>query len=168
LFLALGDFLVFGFLRSFAHSVLDIDDTSKPQAQVDFLHDFLSKHKYVFSNDFEENLSILKKKHLVDSFLVTSMDGSVIVSSDGNGVNEGLIGTAMFSYIKGEMPSSEAVLIKKEDGWFMIVPYNKKIFIIKAGSELSNIELKALALDLSSLLHENSLESKKKEAQMVR
>jgi len=161
-------FVVFGFFRSFANRVLDIDDTSKPQAQVDFLHDFLSKHNYVYSNDFEENLNILKKKHLVDSFLVTSMDGSVVVSSDGNGVNEGLIGTAMFSYIKGEMPSSEAVLIKKEDGWFMIVPFNKKIFIIKAGSELSNIELRALALDLSSLLHDNVNEGKSKEAQFAR
>ena len=154
-------------MKHFAYKILDIDDTQKPQVQVDFLQDFLSKHKYVFSNDFEENLLILKRKHLVDAFLVTNMDGTVVVSSEGNGVNEGLIGAAMFSYIKGELPSSEVLMIKKDDGWFMILPHNKKIFIVKAGSELASIELKALAVDLSSFMTENILD-KKKEHELVR
>jgi hypothetical protein len=159
--------MVRNFLKFFASKILDIDDTQKPQAQVDFLQDFLSKHKYVFSSDFEENLMILKRKHLVDAFLVTNMDGTVVVSSEGNGINEGLIGAAMFSYVKGELPSSEVLMIKKDDGWFMILPYNKKIFIVKAGSELSSIELKALAVDLSSFMTESILD-KKKEHELVR
>lgn len=159
--------MVRNFLKRFAYKVLDVDDTQKPQAQVDFLQDFLSKHKYVFSNDFEENLMILKRKHLVDAFLVTNMDGTVVVSSEGNGINEGLIGAAMFSYVKGELPSSEVLMIKKDDGWFMILSYNKKIFIVKAGSELSSIELKALAVDLSSFMNE-IISDKKKETQLVR
>ncbi|NMA44779.1 MAG: hypothetical protein GX950_03150 [Candidatus Diapherotrites archaeon] len=150
-------------MKRFAYKVLDVDTTQKPQDQVDFLQDFLSKHNYIFSNNFEENLMILKRKHLVDAFLVTNMDGSVVVSSEGDGINEGLIGAAMFSYIKGELPSSEVLMVKKEDGWFMVMPYNKKIFIVKAGSELSNIELKALAVDLSSFMSENSLYKKKAE-----
>lgn len=153
-------FVVRKFLKKVALKILDVDDTYKPQSQVDFLQDFLSKHKYVFSTDFEENLVILKRKHLVDSFLVTNMDGTVVVSSEGNGINEGLIGAAMFSYIKGELPTSEVLMIKKDDGWFMILPYNKKIFIIKAGSELSSIELKALAVDLSSFINDNILDKK--------
>ncbi len=155
------------FLKFMASKILDVDDTYKPQAQVDFLQDFLSKHKYVFSTDFEENLMILKRKHLVDSFLVTNLDGTVVVSSEGNGVNEGLIGAAMFSYVKGELPTSEVLMIKKEDGWFMVLNFSKKIFIVKAGSELSSIELKALAVDLSSFMTENILD-KKKEHQLVR
>ncbi len=155
--------MVRNFLKRFAYKVLDVDTTQKPQDQVDFLQDFLSKHNYIFSNNFEENLMILKRKHLVDAFLVTNMDGSVVVSSEGDGINEGWIGAAMFSYIKGELPSSEVLMVKKEDGWFMVSPYNKKIFIVKAGSELSNIELKALAVDLSSFMSENSLYKKKAE-----
>lgn len=154
-------------LKSFVLKILDTDDTSKPQAQVEFLQDFLSKHKYVFSKNLEENLHILKKKHLVDGFLVTNMDGSVVISSEGNGVNEGLVGTAMFSYIKGELPSSEAVMIKKDDGWFILFPFNKKIFIIKAGSELSSIEMKALAVDLMSQVQENIIDVKKKDERLI-
>ena len=131
------------------------DISSSTSSQVDFLKDFLSKHNYVFSNDFEDNLRILKKKHLVDDLLVTNFDGSVVVSSTGNGHSDGIMGTAMFSYIKSEIPDSEAILIKREEGWFMLFTLSKKVFIVKAGSELSGIELKALAMELSILMEEN-------------
>ncbi len=141
-------------LRKFALRVLD-DDTSKPVSQIEFLKDFLSKHKYVYSQDFEENLEILKRKHLVDSFLVTNLDGSVVVSSEGNGHTDGIMGTAMLSYIKSELPDSESVLIKRNGHWFMLFPLEKKVFIVRAGSELSNIELRAIAFELNSLLEAN-------------
>lgn len=138
--------------KGFAGKVLE-DGTSKPNAQIEFLKDFLSKHKYVYSQDFEENLIILKRKHLVDSFLVTNLDGSIVVSSEGDGHTEGIVGTAMLSYIKSEMPDSESVLIKRNGHWIMLFPLNKKVFIVKAGSELSNIELRALAFELDGLMH---------------
>ncbi|OQA31744.1 MAG: hypothetical protein BWY55_00321 [archaeon ADurb.Bin336] len=153
--------MVFKILRNFARGVLD-DDTSSPIVQIEFLKDFLSKHKYVYSQDFEENLNILKRKHLVDSFLVTNLDGSIVVSSEGNGHTDGIMGTAMLSYIKSELPDSESVLIKRSDGWFMLFSLNKKVFIVKAGSELSNIELKALSIELESLLNVNKNSGDKK------
>ncbi|MGI6589954.1 MAG: hypothetical protein ACOX1V_04830 [Candidatus Iainarchaeum sp.] len=153
--------MVFKILRNFARGVLD-DNTSSPIVQIEFLKDFLSKHKYVYSQDFEENLNILKRKHLVDSFLVTNLDGSIVVSSEGNGHTDGIMGTAMLSYIKSELPDSESVLIKRSDGWFMLFSLNKKVFIVKAGSELSNIELKALSIELESLLNVNKNSGDKK------
>ena len=156
--------MIRGVLKFFAGKVLD-DDTHRPTSQIEFLKDFLSKHNYVYSQDFEENLVILKRKHLVDSFLVTNMDGSIVVSSEGNGHSEGIIGTAMLSYIKSELPDSESVLIKREGHWFMLFPSNKKVFIVKAGSELSNIELRALAMELDGLMQagksEKSAEKKR-------
>jgi len=156
--------VVFGFLKNFARGVLD-DDTASPIVQIEFLKDFLSKHKYVYSQNFEENLSILKRKHLVDSFLVTNLDGSIIVSSEGNGHTEGIMGTAMLSYIKSELPDSESVLIKRNDNWFMLFPLNKKVFIVKAGSELSNLELRALSIELESLLQLNKQGEKRRISQ---
>lgn len=136
-------------------------------SQVEFLKDFLSKHNYIFSNDFGKNLEILKKKHLVDSFVVTNFDGSVILSSDIDEQHDGIIGTAMLSYIQSELPQTQTVLIKKEEGWFMLFNLDKKVFIVRAGSELSNIELRSLAFDLSSLLEENK-SFLKKETNSVR
>ncbi|HPM85728.1 MAG: hypothetical protein PHY04_01235 [Candidatus ainarchaeum sp.] len=158
--------MVFKILKNFARGVLD-DDTSSPIVQIEFLKDFLSKHKYVYSQNFEENLSILKKKHLVDSFLVTNLDGSIVVSSEGNGHTDGIMGTAMLSYIKSELPDSESVLIKRNDGWFMLFSLNKKVFIVKAGSELSNIELRALSIELESLLSLNKTAGDRKKLTQV-
>jgi hypothetical protein len=149
-------------VKKVTSKVMDEDTTIRPTSQVDFLRDFLSKHNYVFSEDFEENLGILKKKHLVDDFVVTNFDGSVIVSSTGNGQRDGIMGTAMFSYIKSELPDSDAVLIKREEGWFMLFALNQKVFIVRAGSDLSGIELKALALELSILMEENKETKKEK------
>jgi len=157
-------------LKSFAGRVLD-DQTSKPVSQIEFLKDFLSKHKYVYSQDFEENLVVLKRKHLVDSFLVTNLDGSIVVSSEGDGHTDGIMGTAMLSYIKSEMPDSESVLIKRNGHWFMLFPLNKKVFIVKAGSELANIELKALAFELDGLMqagrHADARNGEKKKVNQI-
>lgn len=137
-------------------------------SQVEFLRDFLANHNYVFSKNFQENLEILKKKHLVDSFVVTNFDGSVVVSSDEDAQSKAIMGTAMLSYIKSELSTSETVLIKKENGWLMLFSLNKKVFIVEAGSELSSIELKALAFELSVLLEENKSDFKKtKEVERV-
>jgi hypothetical protein len=138
-----------------------------PSAQLEFLKDFLSRHKYVFTQDFEENLVVLKRKHVVDSFLVTNLDGSIIVSSDGNGHTDGIMGTAMLSYIKSELPDSESVLIKRNGSWFMLFPLNKKVFIVRAGSELTNIELKALAFELDGLLTVNKQQLDKKKIHQI-
>jgi hypothetical protein len=148
-----------GFLKLFSGK--KGDDTSKPVSQVEFLRDFLSKHNYVFSNDFQKNLEILKRKHLVDSFVVTNFDGSIVIASEDTSQSEAIMGTAMLSYIKSELSDSEAVLIKRSDGWFMLFALDKKVFIVRAGSELASIELKALALELSILLEENKAALKK-------
>ena len=156
-------------IRKFLHSFTGRfdDSTSKPISQIEFLKDFLSRHKYVFTQDFEENLVVLKRKHLVDSFLVTNLDGSIIVSSDGNGHTDGIMGTAMLSYIKSELPDSESVLIKRNGSWFMLFPLNKKVFIVRAGSELTNIELKALAFELDGLLQVNKQQLDKKKISQI-
>jgi hypothetical protein len=139
-------------LKKFVMKVMDVDDTEAPVSQLQLLRDFLSRHRYEFSDDFDENLATLKRKHMVDSFVVTNTDGSVILSSEGNGHMEGIVGTAMYSYIQSELPGSESVLVKKDDGWFMIFSIDKKIYIVKAGCELSNIELKALANELHLMI----------------
>ncbi len=67
--------------------MLDVDDTQKPQAQ-GFFTRFFIKTQVCFFEWFWREFDDLKRKHLVDAFLVTNMDGTVIVSSEGNGINE--------------------------------------------------------------------------------
>ncbi len=160
--------VVFKFIKRFSRAVLDYDDSEKPDAQIEMLRDFLSRHKYIFTKNFDENLEILKRKHLIDSFIVTNLDGSIIVSSNGNGHEEGLTGTALYSYIKGEFPDSQSVLIKQKDNWFMLVSLNKRVYIIKAGSEMTNIELVALAEDIQFLLNGHKMPENGYEKQEIK
>lgn len=138
-----------GLFKGFAAKVIDVDDTALPEEQLNLLSDFLKKHDFeIHSKEIAHIVPILKKKHLVDSILVTNKDGSVVVSSEGNGMREAILGTSLFNYIKSELPKSEGVLIKNKDDWFMLMPYNNLIYIIKSSSDLSTIELKALAKEL--------------------
>lgn len=141
------------FLKNFASKVLDVDDTALPERQLELLSDFLAKYKFNINNgNISEIVSTLKKKHMVDSILVTNKDGSIILSSEGNGMHEAITGAAMLNYINSEMPQSQTVFVKNKGHWFMLLPYNNKVYIVKSSSDLSNIELRALAKELEKFI----------------
>lgn len=140
-------------VKRLASKVLDLDDTQLPVEQYRILSDFLSKHR--FKSEFENLKQLvreLRKKHLVDSIVVSNSNGSLLVSTDGSSLKEAVVGSALFSYIKSEIPHSETVLIKGKDEWHMLYPYNDKIFIVRAPSHLTRTELKEIAKDVEAYL----------------
>ena len=142
-------------LKRFAEKILDIDDTSQPTAHIKFFEDYLGKHNFNTDTDnFKEFLITLKRKHLVDDIVVSSMSGSAIASTNGNAVSQAVTGAALFNYIKSEIPKSETIMIRANGtgNWHMIFPMNKKLYIVKASSDLSTLELKALARDIDNFL----------------
>lgn len=137
-------------LRNFSNKLLDIDDSEVPEKQMDVMRDYMSK--FVFDtnvDELDELVKILKKKYMADSICVSTKNGSLIVSTNGLDTNQAVTCAALFNYINSEIPKSETVFIKS-DGWQMFFPYNDKIYIIKAGAELSYTELQALAKDIES------------------
>jgi len=137
---------------AFAKAILDIDDTSRPVQHLEFFRDYSDKFNFdTGTDDAQKFLNELKKKHLVDDIVVASFNGGAILSTNGNSVSRALSGAALFNYVHSELPKSESLMIKS-NGWHMIVPYNKKLYIVKATSDLSNIELKALAKEIESFL----------------
>jgi len=138
--------------RGIASKVLAFDDTALPIDQINTLNDLMSKHRLAFTEtkDLGEILSFMKKKHLIDSVTITREDGSMVVSSEGNGFHEAITGAAMLNYVKSELPESKSILVKGKQGWLMIIPHEKKIYIVKASSNLEHLELKALAKEIES------------------
>jgi hypothetical protein len=142
-------------LKKLAVKVLDVDDTSMPKNHLDLLTDF--KKKFYFNEtpgNMDEFLNLLKKKHLVDSISIASTDGSLISSSNGHGLTESLTGSALFNYLKSELPKSEVLLVKEKD-WFMIFYWKQKLFIVRSPSNLSPIELQVLAKEIEEFLIQN-------------
>ncbi|MFH1588932.1 MAG: hypothetical protein ABIA76_06370 [Candidatus Diapherotrites archaeon] len=142
-------------LKSFAVKVLDVDDTSLPQDHLDILNDFRKKFNFNYiPKDLDEFLDLLKKKHLVDSISVSNLNGKLITSTNGNGLSESLTGSALFNFIKSELPQSEVLLIK-EKNWFMIFYLHQKIYVVRSPANLSMMELKVLASELEEFLEKN-------------
>ncbi len=140
-------------VRGITRKVLDVEDNHVPREQMHLLNNFLARHKFELNTASVQDLvQSMKKKHLVDSICICSPNGSIVISTDGNDFSEAIIGSAMFNYIKTELPESDTILVKDKDNWFMIFPYNGKIYIIRAASDMTRIELLALAKEIESFL----------------
>ncbi|MDD5163674.1 MAG: hypothetical protein PHD95_05725 [Candidatus ainarchaeum sp.] len=135
-----------------ASILLDLDDTQQPKEQIAVLGDFLAKYKFeIDASSMDEFLGLLKKKHFVDSITV-SKAGEVIASSEGNGIGESFASAALIEFIGKQLEDPETILMKMSDCWFMIFPFNQNIYIVKAGTNLSTIELRALAREIDVFL----------------
>lgn len=142
-----------GFFKKMAYKVLDLDDTVKPVQQLKLFEDYLGKFDFDTStSNINEFLDVLKKKHLVDDIVISTMDGSSIASTNGEGVSRAVTGAALYSYIQAELPKSESILVKSNNHWNIFFPYNSKLYILKASSDLSIVELRALAKEIDSFL----------------
>lgn len=145
-------------LRNFVSIVLDLDTTSVPQDQINALNDILARHRFnMNAKNIEELVHLLKKKHLVDEICVAQKNGSLIVSSDGNGVSQAITASALFNYVQSEIPKSDFVLIKNHV-WNMLFSFGGKIYVIKAPASLSTIELKAISREIETFLEKKTLE----------
>jgi len=68
-----------GFFKKVAYKVLDLDDTVKPTEQLKLFEDYLGKFDFdTNTSNINDFLDILKKKHLVDEIVISTMDGSSI------------------------------------------------------------------------------------------
>lgn len=144
-------------LKRFAEKVLDVDDTSKPESQLRLLEDYSTRFRFEGdSPDLEKFLKMLKKKHLVDEIVVSTLHGSAIGSTNGDSVSQAVTGAALFNYVKSELPKSEALIVKS-NGWHMIFHFGKKLYIIKASGSLTTVELKALARETERFLEKQAV-----------
>jgi hypothetical protein len=135
-----------------ASILLDLDDTQQPKEQIAALNDFLTKCKFeIDASNLDDFLGLLKKKHFVDSITV-SKAGEVIASSEGNGVGESFASAALIEFIGKQFADPETILMKMPDFWFMIFPFNQNIYIVKAGTNLTTIEIRALAREIDAFL----------------
>lgn len=143
-------------LKDFAEKVLDRPVLSFSRDQLTALEDLLAR-RFVDETaaDLKELVHVLKKKHQVDSISISQMNGSLLASSNTNGVNEAITASALFNYVQAEIPKSEVVLIKSKN-WNMLFRHNGRIFIIKAPASLATIEMKAISNEVEAFLQKHN------------
>ncbi|MBI5884948.1 hypothetical protein HZB89_02510 [archaeon] len=143
-------------LAGLAGKLLAIDSTKYPEQQFNSVKEILSREQVtITSHDLQDFVRKLKKKHLVDEISVAELNGSLIASSELNGLKQAITSAALYQYINSEINESKAVMIKSKE-WVMILPFAGKLYIVKADASLTEIELKALANDIECFLAADS------------
>ena len=152
--------------RGFVNLVLDLDTTVVPQEQMNALNDILARHRFnVNAKTLDDLVQVLKKKHLVDEICITQKNGSLLASTENNGVSQAITASALFNYIQSELPKSETVLIKNH-AWNMLFSYGGKIYIVKSPASLSTIELKAISKEIEKFLEKKSPEKPENQGEL--
>jgi hypothetical protein len=148
----------FGFFTRFAAKVLDFDHTSLPEQQFAMIQDVLANEMVeVKGKDLQELLSCLKRKHIVNSITVRRVNDGIVFSSNGNGQAESMNASQIVAFVNKTFSSADIVTMRTEKEWVMLMPFNGSIFVVKANSALSGIELRALARETNALLKKRAV-----------
>jgi len=143
-------------MKSLASKVLDTEQDSL-NSQYRLLKEASKNSRYDLDvQELKELIKVLKEKHAVESIIVAYSNGSLLASSNGSELKDAVTGTALLSYINSEIPKSQAVFIQKAQGWYMLYPHGKKVYIVHAASNLHSVELRAIAQDLEKFLKKHA------------
>jgi hypothetical protein len=142
----------------FAAKILDFDHTALPEQQFAMIQDMLASRSFeIKGREARELLSCLKRKHLVNSITVRRLNDEVVLSSSGNGSTESQHGTDLMNFAAKSFAGTDLVTTRSEKEWVMLMPWQNSLYIVKANSSLSGIELKALAKEIESILGKKRL-----------
>lgn len=137
----------------FAVKVLDFDHTSLPEHQFAIIHDMLASQTIAIEGkEAKDLLNCLKKKHLVNSITVRRFKSGNVYSSSGNGMQESLNASNIMEFVNKNFSSADIVTMRTEKEWIMLMPIQNSLYIVKANSSLSTIELKIIAKEIEAVL----------------
>ncbi len=141
------------FVTRFAAKVIAVDDTVVPEQQLQVLRDMLKGQKIeLHGRDAKKLLACLRRKHLVNSITVVKHNSNLVFSSEGNGAKEAESATELFKFVDRHFSRPDSIAFKQNSEWNMLFQLNGKLFIVKANSSLSTVELKVIAEDIEKAL----------------
>lgn len=143
----------FGFVSRFAAKILAFDDTELPEQQFALIQDMLAgQSNEIKGRDAVELLASLKKKHLVNSITVRRIKDNLIFSSSGNGFDEGENASDIMNFVNRVFDGTDFFSMRTKKDWVMLFPYENNLYLIKANSSVSPVELKAIAKEIEKTL----------------
>lgn len=92
----------------------------------------------------------------MDSITI-SKAGEFLASSSNNGTGDSFSSAALLEFVAKQISRPETILLKMANHWFMVFPFNQNIYIVKASTNLSTIELRALAREIEEFLKKEKI-----------
>lgn len=137
----------------FAAKVLAFDQTSLPKQQFAMIQDMLANEKILVKGKEEkELLNCLKRKHLVNSITMRRIRDGLVFSSSGNGQAESKNASDIMNFVNKNFALADIVTMRTEKEWIMLLPLQENLYVIKANSSLSMVELKAISKEIETIL----------------
>ncbi len=147
-----------GLFTRFAAKILDFDHTALPEQQFAMIQDTLASKTFeIKGKEAQELLNCLKRKHIVNSITVRRLNEGIVLSSSGNGNAESQNGTDLMNFAAKSFSGTDLITMRSDREWIMLLPWQDSLYIVKANSTLSGIELKALAREIESILRRKRL-----------
>ena len=142
----------------FASKILAVDSTELPEQQFAMIQDVLAKPMLqIHGKEAKELLTCLKRKHLVNSITVRKLDKGIVFSSSGNGQQESTDAVELLGFVKKNFNETDFVTLRSKKDWIMLMPFGENLYVVKANSSLSTIELRALAKEIETILKRKKL-----------
>ena len=142
-----------GFFVKLAAKIIAVDDTVVPREQLRLLEDMLkTQQTELRGRNARKLLHCVARKHLVNSITVLRTNSKLVFSSSGNGTKEAEAATSLFRFLNDGSAKPDAIAVKRSNEWSMLFPLNGKIFVVRANSSLSTVELKAITRDIESVV----------------
>jgi len=143
----------FGFISRFAAKILAFDNTELPEQQFALIQDMLAgQSNEIRGKNAVELLSSLKKKHLVNSITIRRLNNGLVFSSSGNGFDEGEKASDVLNFANRIFDGTDFFSMRTKKEWIMLFPWENSLFIIKANSSVSPVELRAIAKEIEKTL----------------
>lgn len=136
-----------------AAKIIAVDDTVVPAEQLQAVREMLKSRQFSLEGkDARKLLQGVKGKHLVNSITVVKANSSLVFSSEGNGIREAENAADFFQYAGNRISKTEAIAVKRSRDWVMMLSSQGKIFVVKANSSISTIEMRAIAKDIEKAM----------------
>jgi hypothetical protein len=117
----------------------------KKTERIQFLKDLLWMEVQRIAKKPGEYACNVAKDFYVDSLIISKKDGSVLMSSDGDGFDRAVKGSSLYEYIASEMPGTKSLTIKDKNGYNIIYPVGDLVCLLRSSGEISDLEVKRIA-----------------------
>ncbi len=103
-------------------------------------------------SDERDPLVKLINDYSLASIVVSKLDGTVILGNGGSRV-ESVKGSALFDYVKRELPDASYLMVRTKNGVRVIYSDGEYIYIARSPGYVSPLEMKLLAKKFRSEIH---------------
>ena len=132
-------------------------DDEKKEERVKFLKELLWVEVQKIAKKPADYVKNVAKDFYVDSLIISKKDGSVLMSSEGDGFANAVKGSSVYEYITSEFPGAKFLTIKDESGYNVIYPVGDLVCLLRSSGEISDLEVKRIVQRLDEGIHKFAL-----------